>query len=504
MIVARTGTLALICVLAAVWMPHGSAAAAEAEYLVWRATEDGYETTWIRDAGDSVQTLGRLTHPVLTAGGGLWAWRLTEVTVPSCECTTENKLAVDLTSRRCPAIEAGQGLELVELISGDVLEVVGAPQDAVLGGATQQVFVVGAAGGHLFLQVDLIIEGCEGNPQTASRAVAWDLALRQPEDLLPVQERGEVAVRERVVATRALQASGDIVDKQSGGELALSMIVPRYTPGGLSVEYQYTVPVAAVFADGLWSSSTRSVRKPAQSLPARFTPHVELPAAVGAFVARWDTGAEFGFTTVAPAADAEVAEAALNSFRQAAALAGEDDGGRPADEHSGFYESEFGYLAVMETSDKLRATYNTIFRFDAAAPYECECALTGAADRVDGFLLGYVLSDGGTRFDFADRRVHLGGSPLECCSAGWTRDELRRVGDLPRCTVTAKTAKFYEDDLKSTSSAFAMEGDLVDVLPPWSGLDSQYIFARYMGTISQATGYVRRDALRCPEGVLDR
>ncbi len=504
MFVARTAIAALICTLAAPWLVAGPAEAAEPEYLVWRVTENGYETTWIRDAKASPQTLGRQTHPVLSAGGGLWVWRTTDVETPSCDCTEDNEFAEDLTSKGCPAIESGQGLELVELISGDVLEVVGAPQQPVLGGATQQVFVVGAVGGHLFVQVDLIVEGCDGNPQTTSRAVALDLAARQPEELLPPEERGEVAVRERVMATRTLQSSGDIIDKQSGDDLALSLIVPRYTPGGLQVEYQYTVPVSAVFADGVWSSATRSVRKPALSLPARFEPHVELPAAVGAFVARWPEDTVFGFTAAPPATDGEATETALDAFRQAKPLSTDDGGGRPRDQHSGFYESEFGYLAVMETGDELRGSYHTVFRFDAVAPHECECALTGAADRVDGFLLGYVLSPGGTRFDFADQRVHMGGDPLECCSAGWTRDELRRVGDLPRCTVTAKTAKFYDDDLKTASSAFAMEGDLVDVLPPWSALDEGYVYARFTGTISQATGFVRRDALRCPEGVLDR
>ena len=164
----------------------------------------------------------------------------------------------------------------------------------------------------------------------------------------------------------------------------------------------------------------------------------------------------------------------------------------PRQDVSAKYTSDAGTLDVMVNGSGVEVRYEAVFAESGA---HCRCAFSGVADAG-----GYRLDDAGLSLALDADGARLRGPAPECCGAIWQGDTLRRMMDLPRCTVSAATAPLQEQPSPGSETGVALSsGDEVEVLDPVFPVSTDHRFARKAGDRSSAAGYLKLSALSCPE-----
>lgn len=474
-------------------------ARAEVSYLVATAVEDGWETHWLQVGADGVELRASAPHLILYADGELWAWRTYRFQVPTCPCPDPGGDLLALDEPVCEEAPGGDALQLVGLTGGTQREVVGIRGARSEGGERQTISLLGMLGPLLLLRVDLNAAGCGIHGTTTSRFVAFHGGLGRAVDLLSADEVGRLQLRERTEAWQALRRDTRTYPVETAADITHSATLADVRDGALLLCHRFTAAACFECSDGLWSTGTRSVNVPVREVPGRLAPFVEIPAAVSSFLVDRADAVPEGRTVaawVSPVrATPEQLTGLLEAFRSRTALerppvAGSDP---RYGEASGRYESEDGSLTLMTLPDGVSATYTSAFQTEYSVPHLCDCDLWGAQVGA-----AYFLGEHGTRLEIGDGWAHLSGSAPECCGLGWSGDELVRVGDLPRCTVTADTVKLLDapEDGRPLRT-FVLAGDTVTVLPPWTGANPEVLLVRFRGDVATTYGYLRRDAVDC-------
>ena len=157
------------------------------------------------------------------------------------------------------------------------------------------------------------------------------------------------------------------------------------------------------------------------------------------------------------------------------------------------YTSDAGTLDLMVNADGVEVRYEAVFSESGA---HCRCTFSGAPS--EGGI--YKLDDAGLQLVVEADRVRMQGPQPGCCGAIWQGDELRRMMDLPRCTVSASTANLFGQPAPGSETAHALSaGDEVEVLDPVFPVSTDYRFARKAGDVASPAGYLKLSALNCPE-----
>jgi len=473
-------------------------ARAEVSYLVASSTGEGWETHWLRVGPGGVEVLATAPHLILFADGELWAWRTYRFQVPTCSCPDPGGDLLSLDEPGCGEAPGGDALQLVGLVGGEQREVVGIRGEESEGGERQSVSLLGMLGPLLLLRVDLNALGCGIHGTIQSRFVAFHAGLGREVDLLSADEIGRIQLRERTEAWQALRRDSAAYPIESAADITHSATLADLRSDALTLRHQFTADACFECSDGRWSSGTRSVRVTAREVPARLAPFTQIPTPVSAFLA--EQGVPDGQDVVAGVspvrASADALPGLLGAFRTLAALERPPQAGSDPrfGESTGRYESDDGSLALMIQPDVLTATYTSAFQTEYSVPHLCDCDLSGGPEG-DGYRLG----EHGTNLELGPGWARLSGAAPECCGLGWPGDELVRVGDLPRCTVTADTVKLLDapEDGKPMRT-FVLSGDTVTVLPPRAGTEPSFVLVRFRGDVATAYGYLPRTAIDCP------
>jgi len=160
-------------------------------------------------------------------------------------------------------------------------------------------------------------------------------------------------------------------------------------------------------------------------------------------------------------------------------------------EISGKYTSAAGSLDLMVIDGGVEVRYEAVFTESGA---HCRCAFRGTPN--EG---AYRLDDAGMELVFEGDHIRLRGPVPGCCGAIWPGDVLDKMMDLPRCEVAAST-RFHGQPVPGSETGEALNiGDQVDVLDPVFRASDDFFFARKAETKPVRSGYLKRDALSCPE-----
>lgn len=289
----------------------GVALAPHQNVLAWTTDAEGHEASvWIKGNAIEAEVVAAGPGVAIPVGLEVWQWRETEVAVPLCDCETWERAAME---GPCPeTLEPGWGMrvELVELLSGESLELVPAPGDEDDGDGPEfidysaAVEPIASVGPFLFFRRDeggAICGAAHGS--WSSSFEVFDFERREIVDVLSSEERGRILATEQHTAYELMR--GDrLVEVARAEDLELTVIEPRWYPNGLGVTYQFSARASYADSDDNWGAYTRSVQVPARELPAALAPFALIPEALGtAVVPAGDDLRLGGFGPILPADD---------------------------------------------------------------------------------------------------------------------------------------------------------------------------------------------------------
>jgi len=262
----------------------GIALAPQQDVLVWTTDEEGRETSvWLRGNAHEAAVVASGPGVLIPIGTELWQWRETESAVALCDCDAWEP---DQEGGPCPeTLEPGwaRSVELVELVSGETVELSRAPEGTDEdNGPTFTDYAavaepIASVGPYLFFRLEERSMTCgAAHGDWSSEFKVFDLVGRELVDPISPEERARILTAEQQTAYQ-LMADDRLVDIGGAEDLQLTMIEPRWTPGGLGVIYQFTADASYADSDDNWGAYTRSVRVPARDLPLALVPFALLP-----------------------------------------------------------------------------------------------------------------------------------------------------------------------------------------------------------------------------------
>jgi hypothetical protein len=262
----------------------GVALAPQQDLLVWTTDEEGREASvWLRGNVHEAAVVASGAGLVIPVGAELWQWRETEVAVPLCDCEEWERSGSEGV---CPeTLEPGwaRSVELVELISGDTVTLVGEPDtgqeddDLWLMDYSSVTEPIASVGPYLFYRIALGFTECGPAHGTwFNEFVVFNLATREQVDVMTPEERARILAEEQQTAYE-LMRDDRLVEIDGPEDLELTVVQPQWQPGGLGVLYQFTAEASYADSDDNWGAYTRSVQVPARVLPAALIPFALLP-----------------------------------------------------------------------------------------------------------------------------------------------------------------------------------------------------------------------------------
>lgn len=164
------------------------------------------------------------------------------------------------------------------------MDTAGPPQLAGAAEAARSVVLLGSVGPYAFVASRLYQFGCGAHGSTFENFHAIDLAHGTVDTLLDSAATAALAAAERAPVAAAFRA--DTSEAASSVEhpdsAQLTMLIPSYGGGRLTLLEQFTADACYACGDGLWSDYSRSVRLPADSLPPALAPFGTLPPEIQA------------------------------------------------------------------------------------------------------------------------------------------------------------------------------------------------------------------------------
>jgi hypothetical protein len=284
----------------------GMALTPNQDVVAWSVDpQGGGISTWVKGNEVENETVAHRPGIVIPVGVELWQWQRTAAEVPLCACEAWK---ANGRQGQCPtASESGVGqvVELVELVSGERLELVAAPTGTGDDGGpiyidfSTEVEPIASVGPYLFYRSGQGGAVCgAAQDEWWSEFQVFDLERRQPVEIFGEQELARIRATEQQAAYQ-LMADDKLVQATSADDLELTMIEPSWSPAGLSLQYQFTADAAYVDSDDNRGSYSRSVSVPAGSIPESLALFAAIPAPLQSFAfPSGDQGRVGGFGVV--------------------------------------------------------------------------------------------------------------------------------------------------------------------------------------------------------------
>jgi hypothetical protein len=260
---------------------------ASASALVW-ARAGGVVRTWTID--DEGRALSSEDGIRIAAGGGVWRWAREErsFTLRTCaEILGEEEagaLLIDTTRPAAPghALEARfdeEGTDHKDVVVKEP-EAETIDQAAELDHGAE---ILGSVGPYVFVRESARTYGCGAHGYTNASFLVWDLERRAPFDWRSAAQGYAREDEARgAMGTDPIEPS---VPADPPESVELTMIAPRWSGGGLTLDLQYTADTCFACSDDAWSSYTRSVRLEADAPLPPFAAYASLPPSVARFAA---------------------------------------------------------------------------------------------------------------------------------------------------------------------------------------------------------------------------
>jgi hypothetical protein len=268
--------------------PAASAAAAAPLAMVWTEGPEKERRTWTVDSAGTV--VAQSDGVRVAVAGRIWQWKETGTVVRTRAC---EPLDDKRKTAPTPAPPPGKGVRAtLEPLGGGVADEVVASVGSESGWeeVEQRVVLVATVGPYAFVRTELYAYACGVHGSTvdgyrvwdmARRAVAWDsTSPSSPEWTASSRE----AEKEALAEFGTMPDVAPFADEAGHVAMALTEIVPSFDAGArLRVAFQFTAPSCYACSDRLWSSYSKSMRKPVPSVPEPLRAWEQPPAGVRTF-----------------------------------------------------------------------------------------------------------------------------------------------------------------------------------------------------------------------------